>query len=43
MFEVTFITAAPYCAEVVETHKTIDDAKLRASALGWQIKKIDMV
>ena len=38
-YKVTFITAEPYEAEVVEWHRSPEDYRLRASALGWQVEQ----
>jgi len=46
MFKVTFYVFSKILNKEfrnVETHKSIDDAKLRACALNWTIEKIEIV
>lgn len=40
-YNVVFITKTGH--EVREQHRTIDDAKLRASALGWHIDNLSLI
>ena len=39
-YRVCFVTASPYNADVIEWHRSMDDARLRACALNWSIKSV---
>lgn len=44
MFRVTFYVYSKLLGKEfrnVETHRSMDDARLRACALGWQIEKVE--